>query len=145
MIFGRDRLTNAFRGMLVVALLAAALSGCGSDDESNGSGDSSTTTGESSSLEGWARGLCTTVATWQATIKSTSAKMANFEADFAQASEAVTQANSILIGSLKGLGTPPDPATSEAADAIDELRPSWKTAPGRSIRRSRGSPPRVRS
>lgn len=107
-------------GILAVALVAAALSGCGSDDESNGSADSSTTTGESSPLDGWARGLCTTVAAWQASIEAT-AKMANSQADFAQSSEAVTQANDVLVGGLEGLGAPPDPATSEAADALDKL------------------------
>ena len=56
--------------------------------------------------------------------------MAASRADFAQASEAVTSANEILISSLNGLGTPPDPATSEAADAIDELESKLEDSAG---------------
>jgi hypothetical protein len=101
-------------GMVVVALVTA-LSGCGSND------DSTTTTGASSSLDGWARGLCTTVVAWQGSIESTSAKMANSQADFAEAEQAVTAANNALVENLKGLGTPPAPASTEAGDAIDQL------------------------
>jgi hypothetical protein len=115
-------------GILVVALVAAALSGCGSDDEPSASEDSSTTTGQSSSLDGWARGLCTTVATWQASIKSTN--MARSQTDFAEASETITEANGILNSSLEGLGTPPEPATSEAANAIDDLEAKLEESAG---------------
>lgn len=47
--------------------------------------------------------------------------MANSKADFAQAEQAITSANDALVGNLEGLGNPPAPASTEAADAIDEL------------------------
>lgn len=122
-----SRAVRTFGSGLLVIVLAAALSGCGGDDDSGsdgsgGSGGTTTTTRSASSpLDGYAQGLCTTVATWQGTIKSTSAKLSNSQADFASASQAITQANSILIDSLKGLGAPPAPATTQAKDVIDEL------------------------
>jgi hypothetical protein len=107
-------------GLVVVALVAVALSGCGSDDES-GSNNGTTTSGASSALDGWAQGFCTTVAAWERSVKKTSTKLSNSQADFASASEAITSANGVLIDSLKGLGTPPAPATTQAKDVIDEL------------------------
>jgi hypothetical protein len=114
--------SRAFRtfgsGLLLVVLFAAALSGCGSNDETGSSG---ATTSDESSLGGWAQGLCTSVAEWQGSVKTTSTKMANSKADFASASEAINSADDALVASLKGLGTPPAPATTEANDVIDEL------------------------
>ena len=107
-------------GLVLVALVAVALSGCGSNDES-GSNNGTTTSGKSSSLDGWAQGFCTSVAAWEGSIKKTSTKLSNSQADFASASEAITSANEILIESLQGLGTPPAPATTQAKDVIDEL------------------------
>ena len=116
--------------MLVVAFFAALLSGCGSNEETATSGEESSQEGSTektgtsrleSPLEGWARGLCTSVAEWQATMKSTSEKMANSKDDFAQGEQAVTSADEILVSSLKGLGTPPTPASTEAKNAIAGL------------------------
>jgi hypothetical protein len=111
---------------LLVVVLAAAAAGCGgSDDDSEASGGTpgttATTSGTSSPLDGWAQGFCTTVASWQGSIKTTAAKLSNSQADFASASEAITSANEILISSLKGLGTPPAPATTQAKNTIDKL------------------------
>jgi hypothetical protein len=115
--------SRAFRtfgsGLLVVVLVAAALSGCGSNDETGP--NTGTTTSDESSLGGWAQGLCTSVAEWQGSVKTTSTKMANSKADFASASEAINSANDALVANLKGLGTPPAPATTAANDVIDEL------------------------
>lgn len=125
--------SRAFRtlgsGLLVVVLVAAALSGCGSNDES-GSNDGTTTSGDFSSLDGWAQSLCQSVAAWQGGVKKTSAKMANSQADFASASDAITSANQALVGSLDGLGAPPAPATTEASDAIERLSANLKGASG---------------
>jgi hypothetical protein len=101
-------------GMLVIAFVGALLSGCGSNDEP-------ATSGDESSLEGWAQGLCTSVAEWQSSTKATAAKMANSKADFAQGEQAVTSADDFLVSGLKGLGTPPAPASTEAKDAIAGL------------------------
>jgi hypothetical protein len=105
---------------LLVIVVAAALTGCGSDDDSESS-KGTTTSGTSSPLDGWAQGFCTSVAAWQGTVKTTAAKLSKSQADFASASEAITSANDILIDSLKGLGTPPAPASTQAKNAIDEL------------------------
>ena len=112
-------------GGIVVATAALALAACGGSSGDEASQQSTTTgtatSGDESSLEGWAQGLCTSVAEWQATTKSTGAKMANSKDDFAQAEQAVTSAEQILVSSLKGLGTPPAPASTEAKSAIAGL------------------------
>lgn len=100
--------------MLVVAFVGALVSGCGSNDKP-------ATSGDESSLEGWAQGLCTSVAEWQASTKSTAAKMADSKDDFAQGEQAVTSADDFLVSGLKGLGTPPAPASTEAKNAIARL------------------------
>jgi hypothetical protein len=110
---------------IVVAMAALALAACGGSSGGEASPQSTTTgtatSGDESSLEGWAQGLCTSVAEWQATTKSTGAKMANSQDDFAQGEQAVTSADEILVSSLKGLGTPPAPASTEAKDSIARL------------------------
>jgi hypothetical protein len=110
---------------IVVATAALALAACGGSSGDEASRQSTTTgtatSGDESSLEGWAQGLCTSVAEWQATTKSTGAKMANSTDDFAQGAQAVTSAEEILVSSLKGLGTPPAPASTDAKDAIAGL------------------------
>ena len=109
----------------VIILLSAALSGCGSNGDS-GSSASTTTSGKGASenattLDAWAAGLCQGVASWQQTVKTTSAKLDNSQADFASASQAISPANQALLASLEGLGTPPAPATADANQVIDAL------------------------
>ena len=108
-----------------MAIAALALVACGGSSGDNASPPSTTTgattSGDESSLKGWAQGLCTSVAEWQATTKSTGAKMANSKDDFAQGEQAVTSADDILVSGLHGLGTPPAPASTDAKDAIDGL------------------------
>jgi len=116
--------------MLVVACFGALLSGCGSNEETATSGDESPLEGSTektgtssleSPLKDWATGLCTSIAEWQASTKSTGEKMANSKDDFAQGQQAVTSADEILVSSLKGLGTPPTPASTEAKNAFAGL------------------------
>jgi hypothetical protein len=121
-------IASAFRAFghgLVVILASAALAGCGSDSGSTAGGTTSnvgtTTSGRATSLDAWALGLCQAVASWDGSVKATSGKMANSQADFASASQAITSANQALVGSLQGLGTPPAPATTQAKDVIDML------------------------
>jgi uncharacterized membrane protein YheB (UPF0754 family) len=54
-------------------------------------------------------------------VKTTSAKMADSQADFDSASQAISSANQALTGSLSGLGTPPAPASTQAKNVIDQL------------------------
>jgi hypothetical protein len=56
--------------------------------------------------------------------------MTKSQADFASASQAITSANQALVGSLKGLGSPPAPASSQAQDAIDELSANLQKGSG---------------
>jgi hypothetical protein len=109
----------------MVAMAALTLVACGgsSDDEASPQSTvpGAATSGDESSLEGCAQGLCGSLAEWQATTKSTGAKMANSKDDFAQGEQAVTSADEILVSSLKGLGTPPAPASVEAKNAIARL------------------------
>ncbi len=120
----------------MIILLSAALSGCGSDDDSGSSASTTTSTvtttvsGNATGLDNWAAGLCQAVASWEQTIKTTSAKLDNSQADFASASEAITSANQALVASLEGLGTPPAPATTDAKDVIDELSTNLKNESG---------------
>jgi hypothetical protein len=106
--------------MLVIAFVGALLSGCGSTNEPTTT-EKPATTGHESSLQGFAQGLCTTVGEWQASTKSTSAKMANSKDDFAQGQQAVGSADAFLLTGIERLGTPPAPASAEAKDAIAGL------------------------
>ena len=47
--------------------------------------------------------------------------MANSKDDFAQAEQAVTSADDILVSGLHGLGTPPAPASTDAKQTIAGL------------------------
>jgi hypothetical protein len=120
----RKETVMVMRG-IVVAMAALALAACGSSSGGEASPQSTTTSaatsGDESSLEGWAQGLCTSIAEWQATTKSTGAKMANSKDDFAQGEQAVTSADDFLVSGLKGLGTPPAPASTEAKNVIAGL------------------------
>ena len=121
---------RAFRifgcGVVTLALVAAS-SGCGGSNDS-GSSAGSTTSGTSTSsagtatpLDGWASGFCQAIASWGSTVKTTSAKIDNSQADFNSATQAISTANQALTGSLGGLGSPPSPASTEATTAIDKL------------------------
>ena len=113
---------------VVTFALVAAFSACGGSDGGSGSSAGATTpsvtttaTGSATPLDGWATGLCQAIASWESTVKTTSAKIDNSQADFNSASQAISSANQALTGSLGGLGAPPAPASTEAKDAIDEL------------------------
>jgi hypothetical protein len=115
-------------GCGVVTLALVAASGCGGSDGGSDSSAGATTssvtttaTGTATPLDGWASGLCQAVASWESTVKTTSAKIDNSQADFNSASQAISSANQALTGSLGGLGAPPAPTSTEAKDAIDEL------------------------
>lgn len=135
---GRVTVAHALRtfGGVTALVLVAAFSGCGSNDDSDSSAGtptssvSTTTTGRGTALDEWATGLCQAAASWKSTVAQTSAKMTKSQADFASASQAITSANQALVGSLKGLGSPPAPASSQAQDAIDELSANLQKGSG---------------
>ncbi len=114
-------------GLVAIALVAAA-SGCGGSSDNSGSSAGTTTLststssgGTASPLDGWASGLCQAVASWQSTVKTTSAKIDQSQADYDSASQAINSASTALLGSLNGLGAPPAPASTEAQDTINQL------------------------
>jgi hypothetical protein len=114
-------------GLVAIALVAAA-SGCGGSSDNSGSSAGTTTLststssgGTASALDGWASGLCQAVASWQSTVKTTSAKIDQSQADYDSASQAINSASTALLGSLNGLGAPPAPASTEAQDTINQL------------------------
>ena len=93
-------------GLLVIAFVGALLSGCGSTNKPSTT-ETSATSGHESSLGGFAQGLCTSIGEWQASTKSTSAKMANSKDDFAQGAQAVGSADAFLLTGIERLGPPP--------------------------------------
>jgi hypothetical protein len=119
---------RTFGCVFATLLLVAALSACGGSNNNSGSSAGTTTlststnsSGTAAPLEGWASGLCQAVASWQSTVKTTSAKIDKSQADFDTASQAINSASQALTGSLTGLGAPPAPASAQAQDAINEL------------------------
>jgi hypothetical protein len=122
---GRILRTVGF-GVLVLSLVAAA-SGCGgsSDDSGSSAGTTLSTStsaaGTATPLDGWAAGFCQAIASWQSTVKTTSAKIDNSQADFNSATQAIGAANQALTSSLGGLADPPEPTSKEAADEINQL------------------------
>jgi len=122
---------RAFRifgcGVVTLALVGAA-SACGGSSDNSGSSAGTTTlststssSGTASALDGWASGLCQAVASWQSTVKTTSAKIDQSQADYDSASQAINSASTALLGSLNGLGAPPAPASTQAQDTINQL------------------------
>jgi len=114
-------------GLVALALVAAA-SGCGGSNDNSGASAGTTTlststgsSGTASPLDGWATGLCQAVASWQSTVKTTSAKIDQSQADYDTASQAIGSASQALLGSLNGLGAPPAPASAQAQDTINQL------------------------
>jgi hypothetical protein len=122
---------SAFRSFgsgVVTLLVVAALSGCGSSNDSI-TNQGATTSG--AALDEWARGLCQALASWQGTVKATSAKMAKSKADFSSASNAITSENQKLVSSLSGLGTAPAPASTDAQNVIDTLSTNLQQESGK--------------
>jgi hypothetical protein len=146
----RSRLTSEVLMMrgIVVAIAALTLAACGGSSGDEAAPQSTTTgaatSGDESSLEGWAQGLCSSVAEWQATTKSTGAKMANSKDDFAEGEQAVTSADDFLVSGLKGLGTAPAPASTDANDAIARLLTKLENESGE-IEKALSGEPRTQS
>jgi uncharacterized protein YoxC len=90
--------------------------GCGS------SGSGSTTTGVSAT-ETWASGVCSSIATWQAAIKSAagSQKSDPTKNGLQTAADDATSATETLASDLKGLGKPDTQAGQQAKDALAQL------------------------
>ena len=133
---------------IVVAMAALALAACGGSSGGEAAPQSTTTgaatSGDESSLEGWAQGLCTSVGEWQATTKSTGAKMANSKDDFAQGAQAVTSAEDSSSPVSKGSALPRLRPRRTRRTQSPRSRPSWKI-PGGDIQQALLEVPRTQS
>ena len=106
----------------VVAVLALIAAGCGS---SGGSSTTATTT-SASATETWASGVCTSITTWQAAMKSAtgSVKSNPTKNGLQTAGNDAKAATETLASDLKGLGKPDTQAGQQAKNSLDQLSTS---------------------
>ena len=104
----------------VAASLVFVAAGCGS------SGGGSTTTASASATETWASGVCSSITTWQAAIKSAagSVKSDPTKSGLQTAAGDAKSATETLASDLKGLGKPDTQAGQQAKDSLDQLSTS---------------------
>jgi hypothetical protein len=100
----------------VAALMAFLAAGCGS-------GGGSTTTTSASATETWASGVCSSITTWQAAIKTAadSVKSDPTKSGLQTAAGDAKSATETLASDLKGLGKPDTEAGQQAKDSLDTL------------------------
>ncbi len=106
----------------VTASLVFLAAGCGS----SGGGSTATTTTSASATETWASGVCSSITTWQAAIKSAagSAKSDPTKNGLQTAAGDAKSATETLASDLKELGKPDTPAGQQAQDSLDQLSTS---------------------
>ena len=106
--------------VVVAASLVFVAAGCGS------SGGGSTTTTSASATEAWASGVCSSLTTWQAAIKSAagSVKSDPTKSGLQTAAKDAKSATETLSSDLKGLGKPDTQAGQQAKDSLDQLSTS---------------------
>ena len=105
----------------VTASLVFLAAGCGS----SGGGSTATTT-SASATETWASGVCSSITTWQAAIKSAagSVKSDPTKSGLQTAAGDAKSATETLASDLKELGKPDTPAGQQAQDSLDQLSTS---------------------
>ena len=106
----------------VAASLAFLAAGCGS----SGGGSTTTTTASASATETWASGVCSSITTWQAALKSAagSVKSDPTKNGLQTAAGDAKSATETLASDLKGLGKPDTAAGQQAKDSLDQLSTS---------------------
>jgi flagellar hook-basal body complex protein FliE len=106
---------------VVCAVLAVALTGCGSNGASSASPEAT-----------WADGLCTALTTWKTSLKSAGTTLKNADqpskGNLDQAAADVASANAELNSALRTLGGPPQTAAPEARAAVQELSTQLENA-----------------
>ncbi len=107
----------------LAASLAFLAAGCGS------SGGGSTTTSSSTSASAtdtWASGVCSSITTWQAAIKSAagSVKSDPTKNGLQTAAGGAKSATETLTSDLKGLGKPDTASGQQAKNSLDQLSTS---------------------
>ena len=105
----------------VAASLAFLAAGCGSSG-----GGSTTTTTSASATDTWASGVCSSITTWQAAIKSAagSVKSDPTKNGLQTAAGDAKSATQTLASDLQGLGKPDTPSGQQAKDSLDQLSTS---------------------
>ena len=105
----------------VAASLAFLAAGCGSSG-----GGSTTTTTSASATDTWASGVCSSITTWQAAIKSAagSVKSDPTKNGLQTAAGDAKSATETLASDLKGLGKPDTASGQQAKDSLDQLSTS---------------------
>ena len=104
----------------LAASLAFLAAGCGS----SGSGSTTTTSSTSASAtDTWASGVCSSITTWQAAIKSAagSVKSDPTKNGLQTAAGDAKAATETLATDLKGQGKPDTPGGQQAKDSLDQL------------------------
>ncbi len=106
----------------VAASLAFLAAGCGS----SGGGSTTTTTTNASATDTWASGVCSSITTWQAAIKSAvgSLKSDPTKNGLQTAAGDAKSATDTLASDLKGLGKPDTASGQQAKDSLDQLSTS---------------------
>ena len=120
---GADQMKSSPRANLiaVVALLALIAAGCGS---SGGSSTSTSTTTSASATETWATGVCTSITTWQAALKSAAGSLKSnpTKNGLQTAGDDAKAATETLASDLKGLGKPDTQAGTTGKDLARSAR-----------------------
>ena len=102
----------------VTASLVFLAAGCGSSG-----GGSTTTTTSASATETWASGVCSSITTWQAAIKSAAASVKSnpTKNGLQTAAGDAKAATETLTSDLKGQGKPDTQSGQQAKDSLDQL------------------------
>ncbi len=105
----------------VAASLAFLAAGCGSSG-----GGSTTTTTSASATDTWASGVCSSITTWQAAIKSAAGSLKSdpTKTGLQTAAGDAKSATEALTSDLKGLGKPDTPSGQQAKDSLGQLSTS---------------------
>jgi len=118
-----ERMTAARRGRaLALAAVAIAMlaGGCG------GKGGSKS---DSESPADWANNLCSALATWSTSVRTTTSSLKGniTQSSLKSASDELTKATDKLESDLKGLGTPSTESGKKAKETLDRLAGQLKT------------------
>ena len=115
------KLTRTHSLIPLAASLAFLAAGCGS---SSGGGSTTTTSSTSASAtDNWASGVCSSITTWQAAIKSAvgSVKSDPTKNGLQTAADDAKAATETLATDLKGQGKPDTQGGQQAKDSLDQL------------------------
>jgi hypothetical protein len=113
------RFAGTSAALLVTALLAAVVAGCGSD--------------EKSATEKWADGLCSSLVRWRDSLKSASDKVTGGNISLSNIQSAASEAsaaNAKLQDDLGALGKPPSNGSKEAKATASQLADDLRNSVG---------------